>query len=73
VSQRATAIERAMVDSDSRNSELQCATEVRAAKLEGTGLSGVAPECPVPQENKAQTVDCAPNPNGWVTWRHTEH
>ena len=38
----------------------------------GTGLSGVAPDCPVPQEDKAPTVARAPNPNGWVTWRRTE-
>jgi hypothetical protein len=37
----------------------------------GTGLSGVAPDCPVPQEDKAPTDDSAPNPNGWVTWRRT--
>jgi hypothetical protein len=49
------------------------AVEVRAAKSEGTGLSGVAPDCPVPQGDKAPTVDFAPNPNGWVTWRRTRH
>jgi hypothetical protein len=37
----------------------------------GTGLSGVAPDYPVPQEDKASTVDLAPNLNGWVTWRRT--
>jgi hypothetical protein len=47
------------------------ATEVRAAKSEGTRLSGVAPDSPVLQGDKAPTVDFAPNPNGWVTWRHT--
>jgi hypothetical protein len=46
--------------------------EVRAAKSEGTGLSGVAPDCPVLQEDKAPTVDFAPNPNGWMTWRRAE-
>jgi hypothetical protein len=30
-----------------------------------------APDCPVPQEDKAPTVDPAPNPNGWVTWWRT--
>jgi hypothetical protein len=39
----------------------------------GTGLSGVAPDYPVPQEDKAPTVDSALNPNGWVTWRRTGH
>ena len=38
----------------------QCATEVREAS-----------DCLVPQEDKAPTVDRAPNPNGWLTWRHT--
>jgi hypothetical protein len=37
----------------------------------GTGLSGVAPNCPVPQEDKASNGRPAPNPNGWVTWRRT--
>jgi hypothetical protein len=37
----------------------------------GTGLSGVASDCPVPQEDKAPTVDSAPNPNVWVTWQRT--
>jgi hypothetical protein len=46
-------------------------SEVRGTKSEGTGLSGVAPDCPVPQEDKAPTVDFAPNPNDWVTWRGT--
>jgi hypothetical protein len=43
----------------------------RAESQRGTGLSGVAPDCPAPQEDKAPTVDRAPNPNGWVTWQHT--
>jgi hypothetical protein len=30
-----------------------------------------ASDCPVPQEDKAPTVDFALNPNGWVTWRRT--
>jgi hypothetical protein len=71
VCQRATTIERATVDSNSRNSELQCAAEVNVAKSEGTGLSDVAPDCPVPQEDKAPTVHFALNPNSWVTWRRT--
>ena len=37
----------------------------------GTGLSGVAPDCPVPPVDKAPTVVRAPNPNGWVTWWRT--
>jgi hypothetical protein len=42
VSQQATTIQHATVDSDSGNSAAQCMTEVRAAKSEGTGLSGAA-------------------------------
>jgi hypothetical protein len=45
--------------------------EVRAGSQRGTGLSGVAPDCPVPQEDKGPTVDSSSNPNGWVTWRCT--
>jgi hypothetical protein len=37
----------------------------------GTGLSGVAPDCPVPQEDKASNGRPALNPNGWVMWRRT--
>jgi hypothetical protein len=59
------------VDSAQMNSMLQCRAEVRAAKLEGIGLSGVAPDCPMPQENKASNGRPAPNPNGWVTWWRT--
>jgi hypothetical protein len=47
------------------------ASEVRAGSQRGTGLSGVAPDCPVPQEYKAPMVKFAQNPNGWVTWRRT--
>jgi hypothetical protein len=45
--------------------------EVRAGSQRGTGLSGVAPDCPVPQEDKAPTVESALNPHGWVTWWRT--
>jgi hypothetical protein len=30
-----------------------------------------APDCPVPQEDKASNGRPAPNPNGWVTWWRT--
>jgi hypothetical protein len=30
-----------------------------------------APDCPVPQEDKAPTIDPTPNPNGWVAWWRT--
>jgi hypothetical protein len=36
----------------------------------GTGLSGVTPDCLVPQEDKASNGRPAPNPNSWVTWQH---
>jgi hypothetical protein len=45
--------------------------EVRAGHQRGTGLSDVTPDCLVPQEDKAPTVDPAPNPNGWLTWQRT--
>jgi hypothetical protein len=61
----------ATVDSGSGNSAAQCAAEVRAAKSEGTVLSGVAPDCSMLQEDKGPTIVFAPNPNGWVTWRGT--
>jgi hypothetical protein len=31
----------------------------------------VAPDCPVPQEDKAPMVESVLNPNSWVTWRCT--
>jgi hypothetical protein len=30
-----------------------------------------APDCPVPQEDKASNSRPATNPNGWVTWQRT--
>jgi hypothetical protein len=60
-----------MVDCKSTDEVNSAAVEVRAAKSEGTKLSGVAPNCPVPQGDKAPTVDFALNPSGWVTWRRT--
>jgi hypothetical protein len=40
------------------------ASEVRAQKSEVTGLSGVAPNCPVQQKDKRLQRSTAPNPNG---------
>jgi hypothetical protein len=34
-------------------------------------LSGVAPDCPVSQEDNGANGRLLPNPNGWVTWRRT--
>jgi hypothetical protein len=42
----------------------QCMSEVRAQKSEGTGLSGVAPDCPVQLEDKRPQWSTTPNPNG---------
>jgi hypothetical protein len=44
---------------------------VNSARQKPELRSQRAPDCPVPQEDKAPTVDSAPNPNGWVTWRRT--
>jgi hypothetical protein len=47
-----------------RNSDEQCRAEVRAQKSEGTGLSGVASDCPVQQDDKGSNGRPALNPNG---------
>jgi hypothetical protein len=59
------------VDSAKCYSGLQCHDRSQSSEVRGTGLSGVTPDCPVPQEDKASNSRPAPNPNGWVTWRHT--
>jgi hypothetical protein len=54
------------------NDRLQYSLTVRSqsqsAKLERTGLSGVPPDCPVPQEDKELQRSIAPNPNGRLMW-----
>jgi hypothetical protein len=62
---------RAMVDCKSTDEVNSAVAEVRSTKSEGTELSGVAPDYPTPQGDKAPAVDFAPNPNGWVTWQRT--
>jgi hypothetical protein len=57
------------------NSEEQCA-QSQSAEVRGTPgseqyLSGAAPDCPVPQEDKASNGQLLQYPNGWVMWRHT--
>jgi hypothetical protein len=52
---------------------VQCKSDVRADGQRGTGLSGVAPDCPVPHEDKAPNGRQAPRPNGKMTWRRTGH
>ena len=55
----------------------QCSTVTRQTSKQkvrgGTGLSGVAPDCPVPHEDKASNGRPAPSPNDRVTWRRTGH
>jgi hypothetical protein len=41
---------------------------VRGAPDNEQCLSGAAPDCPVPLEDKASNGQKLPNPNGWVTW-----
>jgi hypothetical protein len=41
-------------------------------KLEFTGLSGVAPDCPVQQDDKALQRSTAPNPKGRANVARTE-
>jgi hypothetical protein len=43
-------------------------SEVRNAKLERIRLSGVPPDCPVPQEDKGLQWSTTPNPNSRLTW-----
>jgi hypothetical protein len=43
------------------NSDEQCRAKVRAPKSEVTGLSGVAPDCPVQQDDKAPQRSTDPN------------
>jgi hypothetical protein len=65
----ATAIcaQRSTLQSEQWNSECQSRSQ------RGTGLSGGAPDCPVPQEDKASNGRPAPSPNGRMTWRRTGH
>jgi hypothetical protein len=55
-----------------RNSVPKCAAEserrVRGALNTEQCLSGAAPDCPVPLEDKASNGQELWNPNGWVTW-----
>jgi hypothetical protein len=60
---------------EQRYSALQCVVEikaeVRSALDNEQELSGVAPDCPVPQEVNSANDRLLSNPNGWVTWRRT--
>jgi hypothetical protein len=54
------------------NSVQPCATEaehrVSGAPDNEQELSGAAPDCPVPLEDKASNGQKLQNPNDWVTW-----
>jgi hypothetical protein len=49
------------------SAQSQCA-EVRGSPDSEQCMSGAAPDCPVPLEDKASNGRQLPNPNGWVTW-----
>jgi hypothetical protein len=58
-----------------KETELQCANSERQSRavVRGTPdseqyLSGAAPDCLVPLEDKGSNGRLRPNPNGWVTW-----
>jgi hypothetical protein len=61
----------------SRNGRLQKRlTEEQSRRVRGSpdseqDMSGVAPDCPVPQEDNGANGQLLQNPNGWVTWRRT--
>jgi hypothetical protein len=63
----------ATIDSDSEQCRTVHAAEVRAEDQRGTGLSGVAPDYPVPHEDKASNGRPAPTLTNRMTWRCTEH
>jgi hypothetical protein len=73
VHQRSNGYLRATVDSDGWIVQHSVAVEVRAEGQRGTGLSGVAPDYPVPHEDKASNGRPAPSPNDRMTWRRTGH
>jgi hypothetical protein len=51
--------------------KLGITAEVRGALDSEQELSGMAPDCPVPQEDNGTNGQLLPNPDGWVTWRRT--
>ena len=52
---------------------VQLNSECQSRSQRGTGLSGAAPDCPVPHEDKASNGRPAPSPNDRVMWRRTGH
>jgi hypothetical protein len=73
VRQRSNGHLRATVDSDSEQRKTVHAAEVRAEVQRGTGLPGVAPDCPVPHEDKASNGRPAPTLSKRMTWQRTGH
>jgi hypothetical protein len=59
------------VDSAKATVSNSTAAEVRAAQSEGTGLSGVAPDYLVQQDDKGSNGRPAPNHNGCADVAHT--
>jgi hypothetical protein len=59
--------QRSTLQSERWNSECQSRSQ------RGIGLSGDAPDCPVPQEDKASNGRPAPSHNDRMTWRRTGH
>jgi hypothetical protein len=57
--------------SSAQRSTLTAGIVQHSARQKSEPRSQRAPDCPVPQGDKASMVDFAPNPNGWVTWRRT--
>jgi hypothetical protein len=73
VHQRSNDYLHVTVDSDSEQCSTVHAVEVRAAGQRGTGLSGGAPDCSVPHEDRASNGRPAPSPNDWISRRRTGH
>jgi hypothetical protein len=71
VHQRSNGYLRATVDSDREQCSTVNAAAVRAVGQRGTGLSDVAPDCPVPHEDKASNGRPAPTLTNRMTWRRT--
>ena len=53
---------------NARTVRVEVRAVVRGAPDSEQHLSGAAPDCPVPLEDKASNDHKLQNPNGWVTW-----
>jgi hypothetical protein len=51
--------------------KVNSAIQMSEQMVRGAPLSGVAPDCPVPHEDKASNGRPAPSPNDRMTWRRT--